>query len=171
MWRHLVRKHKQGSVKTLQVVFGRHLLLTLCAITVDAGLPGWSRMTGCCSGPATTPCPAHLTPLSPAYTQALVEPPHCWVMWYLDRRAVHCGHSAGGLCGWFAWWLTKAESAWFFLWCYDKQKFYDTKNSWMICSVQWHFWNMLLHRKSAHFCPFQLDFDFEYVWPTFKDVA
>ena len=46
---------------------------------------------------------------------------------------------------------------------HDKQKFYDTKNSWMICSVQWHFWNMLLHRKSAHFCPFQLDFDFEYV--------
>ena len=81
MWRHLVRKHKhkQGSVKALQVVFGRHLLLTLCAITVDAGLPGWSRMTGCCSGPGTTPCPALLTPLSPAYTQALVEPPHCWV--------------------------------------------------------------------------------------------
>ena len=25
---------------------------------------------------------------------------------------------------------------------HDKQKFYDTKNSWMICSVQWHFWNL-----------------------------
>ena len=45
----------------------------------DTEMERWSRMTGCCSGPATTPCPAHLTPLSPAYTQALVEPPHCWV--------------------------------------------------------------------------------------------